>query len=367
MKHSENYTVEYLVHDNSFRDWVYERNPTENSHWGQFYVDSPDNQEVIEQARSFLLAIKGDISSINPSEMKDSIQNILAMAEVSQKSVVSLGFMRKNQWLRLVASVVLVCGLGFFIWKNYVISKPNKTYTTLIEQSDNILTEVINDGQKPKLVNLSDGSSIILQPNSRISFPKIFSHNKREVYLSGEAFFEVAKNPSQPFFVYANELITKVLGTSFNVRAYETDAEVKVVVKTGRVSVFSQNDGRSSELKNNRELTGIVLTPNQRAVFQREEVRIIRGLVEKPDLLNIPLEHQSFVFKRTPLSEVFKTLENAYGVEIVYDEELLAKCSITASLDDEPLFEKIQMICAASESSYEEIDGQIVISSKGCN
>jgi transmembrane sensor len=260
---------------------------------------------------------------------------------------------------------LLLASFGFLIWKNQ--SNPAViTYHDLVEKSEDKLVEIINDGDKPRLVNLQDGSSVILQKNSRISFAKVFSKEKREVYLSGEAFFEVAKNPAQPFFVYANELIAKVLGTSFSVRAYETDKEVKVVVKTGKVSVFSQKDNKTIELRNNRELAGIVITPNQQVVFQREEVRILREIVEKPDLLNLPIEQQNFVFKRTPIAEVFTMLEKAYGVDIVYDEEVLSKCTITASLADEPLFEKLKMICTAIEANYEEIDGQIVISAKGC-
>lgn len=366
MQHPDEHSAENLIHDLSFQDWVFERSLEKAEYWQSLYAESTDNQIAIEQARAFLLNVKGELPQISSEEISDNIQHILNQAE-EKTGVIGLNFWQKNRLLAVAASVVFVIGASLFFWKNYSPDASVLTYKNLTNHSETSLTEIINDTEKPKLVNLSDGSSVMLQSNSRISFPKKFPASKREVYLSGEAFFEVAKNPSQPFFVYANELVAKVLGTSFSVRAYESDKEVKVVVKTGRVSVFSQSDVNSSTLKNNRELTGLVLTPNQRAVFQRQEIRIVRELVEKPDLLNIPIEQQNFVFKRSPLSEVFGMLEKAYGVDIVYDEELMSKCSITASLTDEPLFEKLQMICTAVEASYEEIDGQIVISSRGCN
>jgi transmembrane sensor len=367
MQHSENYTIENLVDDPSFRDWVYEREQENSNQWGNIYLETfESNQSVIEQAREFLLAIKGEQEGISSEEATNQIQQILEQADNTPIFKSRNLFQFKTRWMSIAASVLLVFGIGLLVWTKLPSNTSTKTYQSLKEQSDINLTEIVNDSDKPRLVNLSDGSSIILQKNSRISFPKVFSSNKREVYLSGEAFFEVSKNPSQPFFVYANELVAKVLGTSFSIRAYETDKEVKVVVKTGRVSVFSQTDARSTTLRNNRELSGLVLTPNQQIVFQRDEVRMVRELVEKPELLNIPIERQTFVFKRSSLVEVFNTLEKAYGVDIVYDEDLMSECSITASLTDEPLFEKLQMICAAVEASYEEMDGQIVISSKGC-
>jgi transmembrane sensor len=364
MENYKRYSVEYLINNDSFRDWVFDKN-LENTNWGDVYVNSPENQEVIEQARAFLLATKGEVLAISQNEAESAINSILEKVENQSSQPSTLKIISKNLWFRAAAAVLIMASIGFWFW-NKQANPSVITYHDLVEKSDDKLVEIINDGDKPRLVNLQDGSSVILQKNSRISFAKVFSKEKREVYLSGEAFFEVAKNPAQPFFVYANELIAKVLGTSFSVRAYETDKEVKVVVKTGKVSVFSQKDNKTIELRNNRELAGIVITPNQQVVFQREEVRILREIVETPALLNLPIEQQNFVFKRTPISEVFMMLEKAYGVDIVYDEEVLSKCSITASLADEPLFEKLKMICTAINANYEEIDGQIVITAEGC-
>ncbi len=88
---------------------------------------------------------------------------------------------------------------------------------------------------------LPDGSSVELAAGSRISYPNDFgSGNSRDIYLSGEAFFKIARNSGQPFRVFANEIVTKVLGTSFSVRSYEKDTTISVTVRTGKVSVCSQ-------------------------------------------------------------------------------------------------------------------------------
>jgi transmembrane sensor len=228
------------------------------------------------------------------------------------------------------------------------------------------MKEVVNTGAKTKLVLLADGSSILLQPNSRISYPRSFATQaRREVYLVGEAFFEVAKNPNKPFFVYADNLITKVLGTSFTVRAYDKDA-VDVTVKTGKVSVFTRSDKDQVEKRKSRHLTGLVLSPNQWAHFDHDDDKLIRSLVESPALLDMPIQRSMFEFTGTPVKEVFAELEKAYGVEIVFDAEVMKNCYLTASLEDEPLFEKLNMICRTLDAQHEQLDGKILISSKGC-
>ena len=88
---------------------------------------------------------------------------------------------------------------------------------------------------------MPDESTVELAANSRIAYANNFdSAGTRDVYLSGEAFFKVTKNPCRPFRVFANEIVTKVLGTSFSVRSFEKDTVIQVTVRTGKVSVYSQ-------------------------------------------------------------------------------------------------------------------------------
>ena len=117
---------------------------------------------------------------------------------------------------------------------------------------------------------MPDQSSVELFPNSRIAYANDFdSTGTRDIYLSGQAFFTVTKNPSRPFRVFANEIVTKVLGTSFLVKSFDKDSTIKVTVKTGKVSVYSQSAIEETTIPN--RLGGILLTPNQELVYQKEE------------------------------------------------------------------------------------------------
>jgi ferric-dicitrate binding protein FerR (iron transport regulator) len=163
--------------------------------------------------------------------------------------------------------------------------------------------------------------------------------------------------------VYANELVTKVLGTSFVVKAYPYQKNVQVLVRTGKVSVYRLETAKSLNITDNKELDGVVISPNQQIVYERQEAEFKKSIVQQP----IELQTQSFEFKNEPVSNILKTIQQTYGIVIIYDESILSNCPLTASLSDEPLYGKLDLLCLAIGADYQVIDGQIIINSKGCN
>jgi transmembrane sensor len=219
--------------------------------------------------------------------------------------------------------------------------------------------EAVNDASQQMHLQLADGSQVWLEKNGKLRYQKDFSGTMREVYLTGEAFFDVTKNPNKPFVVYANGLVTKVLGTSFRVKAQANAPTVTVDVKTGVVSVYAQQLDPA-------QAKPMVLLPNQKAVFQRENAALNKTLVEKPTIVLPKQEVQRFVFEDASAMTVFGALEKSYGVKVIYDEATFKNCTLTISLDDEDLFQKLEVICKVLDAQYEVIETQIVISSKGC-
>lgn len=364
MKSFDHFELYDFLEDESFRAWVFERaSASVTEWWDQFPIMFPDKAFLVIQARETLLAIQDDTFAPAPELMQQHILQIMRDTEPALPSSVSFWSYRRMGWVAVAAVLLFVS-----TWIVGILNedKPTAIYNKLVAAAPLPLKEVVNTGSKTHLVLLADGSSVLLQPNSRISYPRDFNkQTKREVYLVGEAFFEVAKNPHKPFFVYADNLITKVLGTSFTVRAYEHKA-VDVTVKTGRVSVFTRTDKERVEKQESVQLSGLVLTPNQRVRFNSDEGRLFRSLVESPTLLDMPIQRSMFEFSGTSISQVFASLEKAYGVEIVFDADVMKNCYLTASLDDEPLFEKLNMICRTLDAQYEQMDGKILITSNGC-
>jgi hypothetical protein len=207
---------------------------------------------------------------------------------------------------------------------------------------------------------------VTLKPHARISFPVKFSPDKREVYLTGEASFHVSKDSKRPFLVYANELVTKVLGTTFTVNAPDAAQKTTVEVTEGKVSVFRQTDYFDTKDQKVLQSKGLVLMTNQKVVFERASSHMLKTLRDSPEVISSGNNYKTFDFVNEPASVVLADLRDAYQVDIIFDKDLLGGCPITASLTNQPLFEKLDIICEVIEAHYEMLDGKIVVYSKGC-
>ena len=365
----DQFSANDFIEDTRFRHWVQQPDAELDAFWQDFLERHPEKKQEVIAATNFLLAIENQVEAGSTSKAHEDavfrrIQHILEKDE-------STPVRRLPRWVAWLAAASVVFVLGFWFYNSRITSVDQPTYEASRRQSEKVLAEKVNGTSTPMTVALTDGSVISLQPRSRISYAENFgADGQREVYLSGEAFFKVAKDPNNPFSVYANELITKVLGTSFNVRAFENNEEVTVEVQTGRVMVAVDERVGEPEKIGIREREGILLLPNQQAVLSRKEIRLVKTLVENPVLLNetVPgLPRHSFVFKAMPASEVFKALERAYGLDIVFDEEVFANCQFTADLTDATPYEKLDILCRSIEASYRILDAQIIVSGQGCH
>ena len=366
MQNYRNFLPEELAADPSFRRWALYDDPEEDAFWTEWLVLNPDKQELVDNARNFLANVDNAFDQITEDEIANEIYKLSHSIGESKAKKSSLWLRFRPNWYNMAASVLLLLFAGWWFNKQTHSQQQSDQYKVILSQIKEPLVHEENTTKKARLIILADGSSVLLQPESRITYPSRFEGNKREVFLSGEAFFEVAKNPDKPFFVYAHTLATKVLGTSFKVSAFDGDKGVKVVVKTGRVSVFPMTKEAIATQQADDKLGGMVLTPNQQIVFAPKELRLTRSLIPDPKLLELPIQSQSFEFKGTPITEVFETLEKSYGVKIIHDADVMKNCFLTASLSDEPLFEKINLICKTIGAQYEQLDASIIIDSKGC-
>lgn len=355
------YSVEDFVKDEKFIAWVKFSHPEEDLFWLDFIQNYPGQQETIIHARQIVThlreASRMPVDQNDVSEIWSKLESTLAEEGENTGRVLTINW---KKWVA-AASVILLSAL---IWWNYPSTNDQpQVYARLIEQAENPLKEVINTASGTISVILPDGSTVKLEKASRLSYDRDFRGKQREVFLSGAAFFNVTKNPEKPFIVYANELVTKVLGTSFTISAFEENKKVTVSVRTGRVSVFKN----TALTRLDADHKGIILIPNQQAAFTKEDETLVRSLVEAPQVVVSQQELRDLTFTNAPLPDIFEALEKAYGVEIVFDKALLSNCRLTTSLGNETLFERLDIICEALEASYKVIDAQIVIDGKKCN
>ncbi len=261
-------------------------------------------------------------------------------------------------WTSLAGVACLLVVLFTFLWQSPSTGILPTNAQEISNASGEI--EVRNTSAKPQQIKLEDGSLIVLKPQSSISYPAHFNDKNRAVYLQGEAFFQVKRNPSKPFIVHTKDLVTEVLGTSFNIKSYEQSKAIEVSVVTGRVSVYENS------IKNEKRKNGVILSPNQKILFDKETKKLVPSLVENPIVINTPVTTLDFVFEETPLALVLSRLQSAYQIEFVIENHQLAKCAFTADLNELPLHKQLDLICKALDATYEQRGTVIFINGTGC-
>ncbi|GGH30260.1 FecR family protein [Dyadobacter endophyticus] len=361
------YEVTDFLEDQYFKSWVLTPSQESCEFWNNFLLTHPEKAEAVASAKWVLLGIRSEMEEDFPTEG----QVTAMLDEIHSRKEATSRWPMRGLWLRLGASLsaaaVVLLAIGW-------LREPNRhdnhvSYEELLSAVDAPLMEQTNTTTAPILLTLPDSSTILLQPKSSVSYRKDFVRNAlREVYLSGEAFFTVTKNRRRPFIVYSNELVTKVLGTSFIVKAFEDARQVEVSVKTGKVSVFPRTDTEVCEGIASPELAGTIITPNQKVLFSREQVQIRKELVDSPEILaSAVLPAPLLKFQDMPVSALLGNIEETYGIDIVYDDRLFGQCLLTASFTTESLYEKMELICKGIEASFEVVDGKMVVTGRGCN
>lgn len=201
---------------------------------------------------------------------------------------------------------------------------------------------------------LSDGTKVWLNAQSSILFPVTFSGDSvREVWLNGEAFFEVAEDKARPFIVRASGVNIRVLGTAFNVKSYEGDSTVKTTLVRGKVIVENERGDKEVELK-----------PNQQAVFSHatEQITLRDVRVEKHTSWNSGV----LVFEDDNVYDVITSLERWYGITIHVQDVADIECRLTARIEKESLRETLEMLRSLTDIRYIIKGNDVFIKGKIC-
>jgi transmembrane sensor len=361
MKPYHNYTAEDLACDEDFLNWI--KHPHRHTHlesfWNQWLVEHPERLEVVEEARYLVLTVLTEDQFFPDNIKQKNVWSRIQRStdERSSKKIATLS----QQWYSRAAILAMCLSLGWWT----IDHDDDRTITEQVQRPGVQFVKHVNNTESPQAIILGDGTSITLQPHGVLEYPERFAADRREVSLTGEAFFEVTRDATRPFLVEAGDVITRVLGTSFTVRNIDEEANVLVQVKTGKVSVFLEEE-KTRPSGADKNVQGVVLTPNQQVLYEKSAMKMTKSLVENPSVL-VPPHGETFVFIDTPIKEVFGAIEEAYGVDIVFDDEALSGCYLNASLDDIAMHDKLRLICKAINASYEVMDSHIIVYGKGCD
>lgn len=222
----------------------------------------------------------------------------LELVNQNIKAIPSKPIYRLNRIIQIAALLLVTFGLG---WASQFISLDGPV-------NDKVVTmkEIIVPKGQVNQVFLADGTRIWVNSETQLTVPDIFTDEERVVQLNGEAYFEVAKDSKRPFRVKLNGQQIEVLGTSFNVKAYNNSDEIETTLETGSI-----------RLKTGNHIT--LLTPGEQCLYDRSLNKLILSKVDPYSFS--AWKDGRFEFQNEELLEVFKIVERWYDVEIVADEK----------------------------------------------
>jgi len=397
------FSLEKLLEDKEFISWaLYGIHKNE---WNSFLAEHPDFSNTAQKAKEIVFLLKDRYDELDRGDVLTMWQNIERYNTVHQKKgktlllkkvfryaaiifmIVTIGttaywyFAGSNQRFKFAsgdsilkngeAKLVLPSGEEVRLKKDNssIVIKGKEAILINNEQSIDLRNKqqvieeevkmnevIIPYGKKSRLV-LDDGTKVWLCAGSRLAFPTIFTGKKREVYLDGEAYFEVTHIPDQPFIVNSREVSLKVLGTRFYLSACSSDEEIVTILMEGSVAL-NENSALGLTRKE------VILEPGQKASFDKINKKINIEPVDDVEFY-IAWTQGWFLFSKESLVTVFNKLERYYNVKFIYDKSFPSDDLISGKLDlKDSISDVLMTLSGLSKISYRIENENIYIETK---
>lgn len=252
-------------------------------------------------------------------------------------------------WMRYAAVflILVLAGAGLFY-----LSPSDRTASAADEFS-----LVKNSDLTIRRINLPDGSLIWLYPNSTVEFPADFGNGIRKVSLKGEAFFVVARDEQHPFSISTSDVVTTVLGTSFNIKAYEHESSIEVEVMSGKVRV-GLNDHKGQE---------VLLTSNEKATYKKGNASVEKEEEHSETVNDLAIwKPVDLSFENASVGTVLQALNERFKVRIHVSHGALVNCIIRADFNNQNLPDILEMLSKSINATYRYEGSIFYLDGEGC-
>jgi transmembrane sensor len=299
----------------------------------QAWIDSSEkNKEIFQHVEK--LWKSSENAGLAQIDVENAWDIVNAKAHIVPKYSARYLLVKSYKYSLRIAAVLL---LGLFSWYvfSYVMSNKN-----------------VNSGSEIVVLSLSDGSQVTLNKETRLKYPRSFKGNSREVYLEGEAFFNIVRNPQKPFIIKTAGSQIKVLGTSFNVNT-KCRGNVEVVVNSGVVSFMGDSSKRQ-----------IMLHKNDKGVLMKATGLIEKSVNSDPNIIS--WKTRKFIFHETRLKDIFENIGKVYDVKIVAKDSAIYNCKMTATFEKLEIDDIIKSIELAFKYKSFKNDNVYTITGNDC-
>lgn len=357
-----NWSVEDFVLDPGFKSWVLHPDRNDSVLWEEHLEKNPQKLEEIKQAREILLNLSSKSFRISPNDKNDLWTKIEEECSDDRRLAIEPGKIiplnsystirrketrEKDSTIRIpqfyrIAGILLICFILSFLLNT--ISKEEKRQSEV--KNREYIEHVTQPGVKSSLT-LTDGTKVIMNSGSKIYYEKYFRDNNREVFLEGEAQFDVFKDPEKPFIVHTGNIATTALGTSFNINAY--GRRIDVYLLSGKVRVMDKSKGGQLAVQLEKgesahiSMGGNMLTDK----FNAEKVSAwTKGVI---------------VFDKTPVIEALEILENWFGVTFEIQNKPIGHVTVSGKFDNETLKNILIGLSYSARFEFDIIDDNVKI------
>lgn len=350
MELQEYNTEDFLLND-SFIRYCLQSDQQDIQFWENWILHNPGKQTDVTEAKKLLFSLG---IRLTPVEKEHEFQKLKQLIEESiaeekqngQHPVVAMPVRRKARWFVAAAAACLLFVAGYAVkWLSdtHSINNNNSALAYMIYTT--------HAGER-KVLELADGSSIILNSNSTLKIPSDFNQEKRTLQLTGEAFFDVAKNKNKPFIVSSKNIAVEALGTSFKVRSYDFDPAMRVALVEGKVRIENTTkDKRSTE----------TLLPGEQVRIHSPSGKMNK---EKFDIgREMDWKENKLVFKDASLSQIAAQLEYWYGLKVNLAISAPRKISFNGEFINGDLDRVLTAITYVNKLNYTVEHKQITITS----
>ncbi len=344
----EKYTVLDFVRNEDFQDWVKKPDDKSDFYWKSWMQNHKNKKHLVMQAREILTSISFPTEKASQSVMDDVFEKVLkserplSLQKIEAQKINYSVNIKKT--FAIAASLLLIAAFGFILF-NFTKNLPEPDKTTLFKE-----TIKENPAGRKSTFHLTDGSVIKLNASSTLRVANNFGIEKREVYLEGEAFFEISKNPQKPFIVHTGDISTIVTGTAFNVNAYGKNNSVIVAVYEGKVNAILHQEGRSDTL---------ALQKSDMAIFDKSVSKLSKTTFDYLETMG--WKDGIIYFKNTNSTDAFQYLERWYGVDINIESQDKILGSFYGEFKNENLENVLSAMSKALRFEYQFNDGNVFV------
>ena len=299
--------LEELLANKSFKDWVLKGDSSHQAYWEKWQAEHPDHMEMLLQAKTILLELDSIERTWEEQQQDMLFSKIIQRIDATDSrhkghryppyQSYSLSVAKKIQQ---VMAVFFLLAAMFPVFQ-HLRTDADEEILDITEKTEEWTITSNPIGQK-SIIQLADGSKIVLSADSELKFLDSFGQGHRDIYLKGEAFFEVAHDSLLPFTVYSGESVTMALGTSFNINSYDGQ-KVQIQLATGEVKVIHED----------KEKEPVYLNPGEEVIVDADQ-RLHKGKFD-PNTAFL-WKNGMLRFDNSAFRDVLSDLERWYGVKI---------------------------------------------------